>query len=75
MIEQPFGPYQIRTFRVPRDPAAPVTEVDLVERPIGVLEDGVDRVPMPPSGTAAPEPEPGREARAAAGNDPERPAD
>ncbi len=29
-----LGPHQIRTFRVPRDPALPVVEVDLVERPL-----------------------------------------
>jgi alpha-mannosidase len=28
-----FGPAEVKTFRVPRDPAAPVTEVDLVEWP------------------------------------------
>lgn len=33
-IEAEFGPYQIRTFRVPADPAAPVVEVDLIEREI-----------------------------------------
>jgi alpha-mannosidase len=29
-----FGPQQVRTFRVPVDPAQPITEVDLVEWPI-----------------------------------------
>jgi len=33
-IEAEFGPSQIRTFRVPRDPALPVVEVDLVEWPL-----------------------------------------
>jgi alpha-mannosidase len=33
-IEEEFTPYRLRTFRVPRDPAAPVVEVDLVERPL-----------------------------------------
>jgi alpha-mannosidase len=28
-----FGPAEVKTFRVPRDPAAPVTEVDLIEWP------------------------------------------
>ncbi|WP_432251789.1 alpha-mannosidase [Streptomyces sp. HNM1019] len=30
-IEADFGPYEIRTFRVPRDPALPVVETDLLE--------------------------------------------
>lgn len=29
-----FGPGEIKTFRVPSDPAAPVVEVDLLERPL-----------------------------------------
>jgi alpha-mannosidase len=33
-IETSFGPNQIRTFRVPADPAAPVVETDLLERPL-----------------------------------------
>ncbi len=35
VLEEDFGPHQIRTFRVPADPAAPVQEVDLVEWPTG----------------------------------------
>lgn len=31
VLEAEFGPSQIRTFRVPRDPARPVVEVDLIE--------------------------------------------
>jgi alpha-mannosidase len=31
VIEADFGPSQIRTFRVPRDAAAPIVEVDLLE--------------------------------------------
>ena len=31
VIEADFGPSQIRSFRVPRDPALPVVEVDLIE--------------------------------------------
>ncbi len=31
VIEADFEPYQIRTFRVPRDPDAPVAETDLLE--------------------------------------------
>ncbi|MCA0294479.1 MAG: alpha-mannosidase [Actinobacteria bacterium] len=34
-IEVEVGPHQIRTFRVPADPAVPVTEVDVIEWPIG----------------------------------------
>jgi alpha-mannosidase len=33
-IEAEFGAFQLRTFRVPADPDAPVVEVDLVERPL-----------------------------------------
>lgn len=32
VIEAEFGPCEIKTFRVPRDPAQPVVEVDLLER-------------------------------------------
>jgi alpha-mannosidase len=32
-IETDFAPFEIRTFRVPRDPAAAVTETDLLEEP------------------------------------------
>jgi alpha-mannosidase len=32
-IETGFAPFEIRTFRVPRDPAAAVTETDLLEEP------------------------------------------
>ena len=30
-IESDFGPNEIKTFRLPRDPSAPVVEVDLLE--------------------------------------------
>ena len=33
VAEAEFGAFQIRTFRVPRDPRAPVTETDLLELP------------------------------------------
>ncbi len=33
-IEETFGPYQIRTFRVPVHPNQPITETDLLERPL-----------------------------------------
>ncbi len=32
-IEAEFAPFEIRTFRVPRDPAAPMTDTDLLEEP------------------------------------------
>jgi alpha-mannosidase len=32
VLEDDFGPYQIRTFRVPMDPALPVVPLDLLER-------------------------------------------
>ncbi|TDC54242.1 alpha-mannosidase [Jiangella ureilytica] len=34
VIEADFGPSQIRTFRVPRDPEQPIQEVDLLEWPV-----------------------------------------
>lgn len=34
VVEAAFTPFQIRTFRVPIDPAAPVVELDLVEREV-----------------------------------------
>ena len=34
VLEEDYGAHQIRTFRVPADPAAPVQEVDLVEWPL-----------------------------------------
>lgn len=39
-LEAEFGPYQLRTFVVPADPAAPVREVDLVERPLADADAG-----------------------------------
>ncbi|PJJ71295.1 alpha-mannosidase [Diaminobutyricimonas aerilata] len=39
-LEADFGPSQIRTFRVPVDPDAPVVEVDLLEFPLGGDGDG-----------------------------------
>jgi alpha-mannosidase len=36
VVEERFGPHQLRTFRVPADPDAPVQEVDLVEWPLEV---------------------------------------
>jgi alpha-mannosidase len=36
VLEEAFTPHQIRTFRVPRDPALPVVEVDLIEEPLAV---------------------------------------
>ncbi|RIQ18876.1 alpha-mannosidase [Jiangella rhizosphaerae] len=34
VVEADFGPHQIRTFRVPRDPRQPIVEVDLLEWPV-----------------------------------------
>jgi len=34
VVEAEFEPFQLRTFRVPADPAAPITEVDLLEWPL-----------------------------------------
>jgi alpha-mannosidase len=34
VLEERFGPSQIRTFRVPADPSLPVVEVDLIEWPL-----------------------------------------
>ena len=34
-IEDDVEPYRIRTWRVPADPDLPITEVDLLERPVG----------------------------------------
>jgi alpha-mannosidase len=62
VLEYEFAPYQLRTFRVPVDPAAPVVEVDLVEWPLAAGPDGrVEAASRPPSGTAAPTPEPAAE--------------
>jgi alpha-mannosidase len=38
VIEAEFGPSQIRTFRVPADPALPIIEVDLIEWPLAAPE-------------------------------------
>jgi alpha-mannosidase len=65
VIEEEFGPYQLRTFRVPADPAEPVVEVDLVEWPIAAVPGGaVGALDRPAEGTAAPAPEPAAEAAA-----------
>jgi len=34
VIETAFAPYEIKTFRVPRDEARPIAETDLIERPL-----------------------------------------
>jgi alpha-mannosidase len=34
VIEEDFGPSQLRTFVVPADPSAPLVETDLIERPL-----------------------------------------
>jgi alpha-mannosidase len=63
-LEAEFGPFQLRTFRVPADPNAPVSEVDLVERQLdeadevravaipGALEQAGDNLPAAPEGAA-----------------------
>jgi alpha-mannosidase len=33
-IQAEFAPSEIKTFRIPRDPAQPVVETDLIERPL-----------------------------------------
>jgi alpha-mannosidase len=37
-VQFEIAPYEIRTFQVPRDPRLPVTETDLLERPLGADE-------------------------------------
>jgi alpha-mannosidase len=69
VIEEPFGPSQIRTFRVPRDPALPVVEVNLVEWPVGETDapsaaHRTATISEPETGwtaPVAPAPEPGAE--------------
>ncbi|WP_150307053.1 alpha-mannosidase [Planctomonas psychrotolerans] len=48
VLEETFGPSQIRTFRVPRDPGRPVAEVNL-------LEDAIEAVAGKSAPGAAPE--------------------
>ncbi len=38
VIEARFGPSQVRTWRVPRDPGSPIVEVDLIEWPVQTAE-------------------------------------
>lgn len=47
-----FGPHEIKTLLVPRHPARPVVEADLLERPVGPA-----RPPAPPTGTPPPPPD------------------
>jgi alpha-mannosidase len=84
VIEGNFGPNQIRTFRVPRDPGAPVVEVNLVEWPLENAEVEEAALPgtEPEEGTTAPrspEPEPAVEdvtnSRQAPGTSPRIPGD
>jgi alpha-mannosidase len=63
VIEESFGANQIRTFRVPRDPDAPVVEVNLLEWPLesAEVEEAALADAGPEEGTTiprAPEPEP-----------------
>ena len=71
VLEEEFGPHQLRTFRVPRDPSQPVVEVDLLERPLG--PDAVGEAALgsePETGRiehVGAAPEPGAETQASAG--------
>jgi alpha-mannosidase len=51
-VDVQIGPFEIRTFRLPRDPGAEVVEVDLLERP--VHDTGAPRKPgrAPAAGVA-----------------------
>ena len=70
VLEEDFPPYRIRTFRVPRDPARPVVEVDLVEWPVAVGAAAPASEPQTGAPEAvAPEPEPAAETFAAAGTE------
>ncbi len=67
VIEEDFGPYQLRTFRVPRDPERPVVEVDLLELPIEGGAVSSDAGARPETGTTeqvGDAPEPGAESEA-----------
>ncbi|SEB58277.1 alpha-mannosidase [Paramicrobacterium humi] len=64
VIDADFGPSQVRTFRIPRDPDAEVTTVDLVEWPIEGSPVTVSRFEAPESGTTdsvSPKPRTGSE--------------
>jgi alpha-mannosidase len=64
VLVEDFTPSQVRTFRVPRDPALPVVEVDLLEEPLAVGQPAPWAVPE--SGATRPVeplPEPGGEDR------------
>ncbi|MFJ8886748.1 alpha-mannosidase [Streptomyces sp. NPDC102402] len=52
-VEAEFGAHEIKTFRVPRDPAAPVVETDLLERPLTTPggESAAPANPPAPAGT------------------------
>jgi alpha-mannosidase len=39
-LELEVGPFEIRTFRVPRDDSVDATETDLLERPLSEVEAG-----------------------------------
>lgn len=52
-IEADFGPAEIKTFRVPRDPAAPAHETDLLEWPAAPEAErtsDAEREPAPETG-------------------------
>ena len=76
VLEEHFGPSQIRGFRVPRDPSCPVVEVDLLERPVADAAGEVAPDAVPETGTTEvrePLPEPGAEdlASSSAGTTPD----
>jgi alpha-mannosidase len=69
VIEEDFGPYQLRTFRIPRDPDAPMSEVDLIEWPLDGPPLRADRSTGPETGSihpVPPEPQLGVEERTSA---------
>lgn len=64
VIEEDFGPSQVRTFRIPRDAAGTVTAVDLVEWPIDSPPINAGQLPGPETGTTddiSPKPRTGSE--------------
>jgi alpha-mannosidase len=51
-LEFEIAPFEIRTFRVPRDTSRPVNETDLLERPLADLL--ADRPAAPAQGEGGP---------------------
>jgi alpha-mannosidase len=67
VLEEDFGPHQIRTFRVPRDPNAPVVEVDLIERPVAPVDSAAGEPETGRVEHTGATPEPGAESARSAG--------